>query len=312
MKTVTYIVCALFLLVLSFIISGYSTNTEKETFSSLVKIALRNTGNSLLLQSKDSTSLVLPVTEIEKSNFQLSFQTELSIAPDSLVKAIDKNFNALDLPNDYLVEVINCNNQEVSYSYSVSNDEEKNIVPCLGRNLPLHCYTITVSFKNSVSLMGLSLGTSWYVLTLLGMMGIALLYWTKKKQETKMPSTLSFETIGDYKFYKDQNELVKNDLSIKLTSKESELLQILCNNQNKVVKRDFLLKEIWEDKGVFVGRSLDTFISKLRKKFKDDNRINIINIHGVGYKLEIIKKAPKKNLNYAKKIPRRTNQSPPI
>ncbi|MFS4455246.1 winged helix-turn-helix domain-containing protein [Maribacter sp. 2304DJ31-5] len=290
MKTVTYSFCTLFLLVLSFVISSYSTKAEKETFSSLVKVALRNTGNTLLLQNNDSTSLVLPVTEWKKNNFQLSFEKELRITPDSLVKIINRNFKALGLPNEYIVEVIDRNSKEVSYSYSVSNNKEKSIIPCLGRNLPLGCYTVHVFFENSVSLMGLNFGLSWYALVLLGIMGIALLYWTKKKQETKLHDVLSFITLGDYKFYKDQNELVKNDLNIKLTSKESELLQIFCDNSNQVVKRDFLLKEVWEDKGVFVGRSLDTFISKLRKKFKDDHHINIINVHGVGYKLEIVKK----------------------
>jgi hypothetical protein len=291
MKTVAYLICALSLVVLSFLISGYSTNVNDETFSKLVKVALRNAGNSLLLQSNDSTSLVLPVIETENNNFQLSFQTELSITPDSLVKAIDKNFTALNFPNDYLVEVINCSNQEVSYSYSVSNNEEKNIVPCLGRNLPLTCYAINVSFNQSTTLMGLNFGSSWYLLLLLGLLGAMLLYLTKKKQVSKIQDASSFATIGDYKFYKEQNELVKNGKNIKLTSKESELLQIFCDHQNHVVKRDLLIKEVWEDKGVFVGRSLDTFISKLRKKFKDDNRVNLLNVHGVGYKLQITKKA---------------------
>lgn len=289
MKKVTYVFCALFLLGISFIISGYSLEENDKTFPSLVKVAMRNAGNSLLLQNNDSTSLVLPVIEPEKNNFLLSFQTELSITPDSIVKALDKNFTALNLPEAYLVEVINCTNQEVSYSYAVSNDEEKNIVPCLGRKLPLSCYTVHVSFHRDTSLMGFNFGPSWYVLILLLLVGTILFFWAKKKQET-IADVLSFATLGDYKFYTTQNKLVKNDLSIQLTLKESELLQIFCDNPNQVVKRDFLLKEVWEDKGVFVGRSLDTFISKLRKKFKDDNGINIVNIHGVGYKLEIIKK----------------------
>ncbi|WP_190810498.1 helix-turn-helix domain-containing protein [Flagellimonas sp. S3867] len=290
MKTLTYLIFSFFLIVLAFVISGYATNDTNESFSSLAKVALRNTGNTLLLQSNDSTSLVLPVTQPKKNSFELSFQKELSIAPDSLVKAITENFDALELPNEYLVEVIDCKSQEVSYSYSASNNEEKNIVPCLGRELPIGCYAIKVSFSNNVTLMGLNFGPSWYALVLLGIMGMALLYWTKKRQVTETHGALTFMAIGDYKFYKDQNELVKNDLNIKLTSKESELLQIFCANPNEVVKRDFLLKEVWEDKGVFVGRSLDTFISKLRKKFKEDDHINILNVHGVGYKLEVLKK----------------------
>ncbi|MEO9512972.1 MAG: winged helix-turn-helix domain-containing protein [Flavobacteriaceae bacterium] len=291
MKTLTYFICSFSLIVLAFVISGYATNDTGESFSSLAKVALRNTGNALLLQSNDATSLVLPVTQPKKNSFELSFQKELAIVPDSLVKAITENFDALDLANEYLVEVIDCKSQEVSYSYSASNKEEKNIIPCLGRKLPVGCYTIKVSFSNNVALTGLNFGPSWYVLTLLGIIGMTLLYWTKKRQITETHDALTFTAIGDYKFFIDQNELVKNDISIKLTSKESELLQIFGDNINQIVKRDFLLKEVWEDKGVFVGRSLDTFISKLRKKFKEDSRINIINIHGVGYKLEILKKS---------------------
>jgi DNA-binding winged helix-turn-helix (wHTH) protein len=56
---------------------------------------------------------------------------------------------------------------------------------------------------------------------------------------------------------------------------------------NQIIKRDELTKKVWEDNGVFVGRSLDTYISKLRKILKDDDSIRITNVHGVGYKLEV-------------------------
>ncbi len=78
-------------------------------------------------------------------------------------------------------------------------------------------------------------------------------------------------------------------IEINLSKKECELLEILVANSNQIVKRDELTKRIWEDNGVIVGRSLDTYISKLRKKLKDDESIKITNVHGVGYKLEINK-----------------------
>ncbi|SNY95098.1 helix-turn-helix domain-containing protein [Flagellimonas pacifica] len=292
MKAIIHLYSVLVLLTLSFIVIDYSPSVQKEAFPSLVKVALRNTGNTLLLQSKDSSSLILPVVELEQNKFQLSFQKELPISPDSLVVAVTKNFQALNLPNEYLVEVVECQKEEVSYSYYVFNDKEKNIVPCMGRNLPLHCYTINVQFNKRSSLMGFNMGSPWFSLVLLGAMGVGLFYyWIKRKQTIQVYDSLAYSTIGGYHFYKDQNKLVKDGLNIKLTSKESELLQIFCDNPNQVVKRDFLLKEVWEDKGVFVGRSLDTFISKIRKKFKDDNDINLLNVHGVGYKLEIVRKS---------------------
>ena len=67
----------------------------------------------------------------------------------------------------------------------------------------------------------------------------------------------------------------------------SELLTIFVGRPNQVIKRDELIKRVWEDHGVFVGRSLDTYISKLRKKIKEDPSLKLTNIHGVGYKLEV-------------------------
>ena len=105
-KRLTYLFCALFLLIPSFIISSYSQNENDENFAGLVKVALRNTGNSLLLQNNDSTSLVLPVIETDKNHFKLSFQTELSIVPDSLVKAVGTNLAALNLSRNILWKLL--------------------------------------------------------------------------------------------------------------------------------------------------------------------------------------------------------------
>ena len=65
------------------------------------------------------------------------------------------------------------------------------------------------------------------------------------------------------------------------------MLTIFIAQPNQIIKRDELTKKVWEDNGVFVGRSLDTYISKLRIKLKADESVKLINVHGVGYKLEI-------------------------
>jgi len=78
------------------------------------------------------------------------------------------------------------------------------------------------------------------------------------------------------------------DQTYKLTSKESELLKILCNNMNEVVPRDVALRKIWGDDTYFNGRSMDVFISKLRKLMKEDERIEIMNVHGKGFKLVVL------------------------
>lgn len=73
----------------------------------------------------------------------------------------------------------------------------------------------------------------------------------------------------------------------KLTAKEAKILRLLCLNLNTVVERDVLLNSIWGKDDYFTGRSMDVFITKLRKYLKEDPRVKIQNIHGVGFKLEI-------------------------
>jgi DNA-binding response OmpR family regulator len=91
--------------------------------------------------------------------------------------------------------------------------------------------------------------------------------------------------LGRYTFDAKKQSLFDGDSSIKLTTKESELLKLLCNNVNKVLERNLALKTIWSDDNYFNARSMDVYITKLRKHLKDEPSIEIINVHGKGYKL---------------------------
>lgn len=71
-----------------------------------------------------------------------------------------------------------------------------------------------------------------------------------------------------------------------LTQKESEVLELLCRNKDRILKREEILKKVWGDDDYFLGRSLDVFISKLRKYLKEDPTIEIVNYHAVGFRLE--------------------------
>ena len=91
--------------------------------------------------------------------------------------------------------------------------------------------------------------------------------------------------IGKFSFDSKKQILSIGDKSTKLTTKESELLGLLCSHQNEILQRDFALKSIWIDDNYFNARSMDVYITKLRKHLKDDDAVEIINIHGKGYKL---------------------------
>ncbi|WP_430812771.1 MULTISPECIES: response regulator transcription factor [unclassified Carboxylicivirga] len=94
-----------------------------------------------------------------------------------------------------------------------------------------------------------------------------------------------FYQLGKYKFDTQKQQLIEGEAIIKLTTKESELLKLLCTNANKVLERNFALKTIWVDDNYFNARSMDVYITKLRKHLKDEPSVEIINVHGKGYKL---------------------------
>ena len=91
--------------------------------------------------------------------------------------------------------------------------------------------------------------------------------------------------IGKFTFDTQKQTLQIGDKVAKLTTKESELLSLLCAHVNEILERNYALKTIWIDDNYFNARSMDVYITKLRKHLKDDPAIEIINIHGKGYKL---------------------------
>ena len=94
-------------------------------------------------------------------------------------------------------------------------------------------------------------------------------------------------TIGSALFDTVNKKLIVNEKSIDLTGTETRLLLIFALSPNEIIEKNRIQKEIWEDEGVIVGRSLDMFISKLRKKLEFDPNIKIVVERGKGYKLEI-------------------------
>ena len=93
--------------------------------------------------------------------------------------------------------------------------------------------------------------------------------------------------LGQYRFDKRNAELILDQQRTKLTSKEADLLMVLYNAANTTIEREVILQRVWGDEGDYVGRTLDVFISKLRKKLEADPTVKIANARGVGYKLVV-------------------------
>ena len=106
-----------------------------------------------------------------------------------------------------------------------------------------------------------------------------------RRVKGKKGKEVTMYKIGRFTFDTQKQVLAIDDKSTKLTTKESELLSLLCAHVNEILERNFALKTIWIDDNYFNARSMDVYITKLRKHLKDDPSIEIINIHGKGYKL---------------------------
>jgi len=110
-----------------------------------------------------------------------------------------------------------------------------------------------------------------------------------RRVQGKKPSDETTLKLGSYTFDTQKQILARGDEKTKLTTKESELLTLLYQHANEVLQRDFALKTIWIDDNYFNARSMDVYITKLRKHLKNDDDVEILNVHGKGYKLIISK-----------------------
>ncbi len=94
-------------------------------------------------------------------------------------------------------------------------------------------------------------------------------------------------SFGHFTFYPNDYRLIGPDADRVLTKKEADILRLLLGHKNRVIERELIGNMVWGDDSYFIGRSLDVFISKLRKYFATDPRIGIVNIHGVGFRLDV-------------------------
>lgn len=106
-----------------------------------------------------------------------------------------------------------------------------------------------------------------------------------RRVKGKKDKEVTVYKIGKFIFDSQKQTLSTDEKVQKLTTKESELLSLLCSHMNEILERNFALKNIWIDDNYFNARSMDVYITKLRKHLKEDPQIEIINIHGKGYKL---------------------------
>lgn len=262
----------------------YSVSTET---------ALRVVGHKLLLSIGDSTSRVLPV-RIESGKYVVEFEDTFSFEPTSLQLITDEVFLKHEVAERFMVEVKKEGSDEIEYSFQRSNNESENLVACAQRSLPSDQYQLYFTFYSAEDQVSesSSLGESeakenepYWLVVLLSIVTLLLILIFIKQLRKPSNSSKHVTRLGKFLFDTKNGELIIEEQRIELTSKEAELLALLLQSVNETVERDTILREIWQDEGDYIGRTLDVFISKLRKKLEADPNLKIVNVRGVGYKL---------------------------
>lgn len=281
-----YLFALIFILFSAIIYAAFRTDGSDNFNFARREILLRKIGHELLLQSGDSTSRVLPVKKISENEYQIRFENNFSFQPDSLVNITSRLLFKDSFSSHYIVNVLNCGNSSVAYGYVISKNKKDDIVACLGRKQPEGCYMINIKFKPTETI---TLQSKYVLgsLSILALVSFILLKSVKSKKETPDNQTKDIYNLGSVLFDVKNRKLIINENTIDLTVTEKRVLLIFASSPNKTIERNRLQKEIWEDDGVIVGRSLDMFISKLRKKLQSDPKINIVVVRSKGYKLEI-------------------------
>ena len=281
-----YLFALILLLFVSVICVAFSMYGSDDFITARREVLLRRIGDELLIQSGDGKSRVLPIRKIAENEYQISFENKLSFQPDSLVNTTRRILAKDPLVRDFVVNVLDCENASVAYGFAISGNVKDDIVPCKGRLQPTACYMINIKLKpinTYTSKKGYLLGS----LPFLALVGFIFLRSNKPRRTLPEGQHTGIFTLGAVLFDAKSRKLIMNGKIIDLTGTETRLLLIFASSPNETIERSRLQKEIWEDEGVIVGRSLDMFISKLRKKLEFDPNIKIAVIRGKGYKLEI-------------------------
>lgn len=261
-----------------------------------VRVALRMVGHQVLLNSGDSTSLVRPI-EASDQTYSITFESEFDFYPNQLMRTIDSIVAKAKIANKYRVEVFSVDSNQVVYSSEISVDASS-LSPCEARYYGTSAYRIEFTIVEPFSVAEVGFNDKGSRLTqesnlsypflwgFLGLMLLAVIYFWRKKRSVEpiLPSNDTVQ-IGQYRFDERNMKLFFKNNHVDLTSKETDLLKLLYSSVNNTLERDEILKVVWGDEGDYVGRTLDVFISKLRKKISEDENVRIVNVRGVGYKL---------------------------
>lgn len=274
-----------------------TTFSNQQILAEQTNLALRQVGHQLLLLTGNDTATIAPVQQEKGQVFLLPIAQSFNY--DTLPFLLDAALTNLEINQEiYHVTVKDCQTDTIILGYDVRQFQARN-VPCIGREQYADCNHIYVTFPNR----GFASFTTYnwlYIWLLPIFLGIAFYYFIKQRRGPSSPNTPiknilpptvktnQLITIGQSQLDVNNQLLYIHNTPITLTFRETKLLHYFVNHNGQLLKREQLLENVWEEEGVIVGRSLDVFVSRLRKILKGDDSLVIKTVHGVGYRLEVL------------------------
>lgn len=275
-------------------ISPAPEETNQQRFEEKTNLALRRTGHRLLLASGDSTSRIPAVKKLGANSYVIQLNRPFDY--DKLPPLLQESLDIHGIKSNYDVAVVDCKTNELQLGYNFMDYSKSKEVACIGREQLMGCYNLKITFASSANPPS-STNPVWWTLGLgLVLVGVSYGVWSRKK--TMLPPTTQTPheqpidnparlTFGSSSMDLENQLLYTPNSQHNLTYREAKLLHLFIKNQNQLLEREFILKSVWEDEGIIVGRSIDVFVSRLRKLLQEDASLKIAAVHGVGYRLEV-------------------------
>lgn len=282
------------------------TTADNQPIAQKVNLALRRTAHHLLVKAGDSTSRIPPVQQTGPQTFQIQLGHNFNYG--ALPSLLQESFKLHQISADYDVAILDCQKGEVQLGYTIREVLKGQSVACQGRMQVNGCHNLQITFLQPKSAQ--QPVSRWWFLGAGSVLSILLVTFYRRSTQpisasqsnanpaTAQPSTDSIKLdssvtnsdwmpFGNSSLDHTNQLLVSGSSRHELTYREAKLLKLFVDHPNQVLERDFILKSVWEDEGIIVGRSADVFVSRLRKLLKDDPAIRIAAVHGVGYRMEV-------------------------
>ncbi|WP_019987678.1 winged helix-turn-helix domain-containing protein [Rudanella lutea] len=256
-----------------------------------VNLALRRTAHHLLRHAGDSTSRIAPVSQPDAQTFRLTLSRSFNY--DQLPRLLQASFEQYQIRGTYDVAVLDCATQTLQLGYTASDLLTQETVPCSGRDQQAGCSTLQITFRETPPATSPA-AIGWGLASLALLMGFVYTAWPRPNAQPMPTSEAATQpqapaglTIGSVYFDPNNQTVRIGEVSHTLTYREAKLLRLFAEHPNELLTREAILGAVWEDEGVTVGRSVDVFVSRLRKLLQPDPTLKLVAVHGVGYRLTV-------------------------